>query len=52
LEEQEVRAPVLALVRQLFGEARLELGEEADYLEAIKLLERQAGAELRYRDHV
>ncbi|HEV8125831.1 MAG TPA: NAD(P)-dependent oxidoreductase [Gemmatimonadales bacterium] len=52
LAEQEVRAPILALVRQLFGEARLELGEEADYLEAIKLLERQAGAELRYKDHV
>jgi hypothetical protein len=40
---------VLALVRQLFAQARLEMGEEADYLEAIKLVEREAGVELRYR---
>lgn len=50
LDEQGVRAPVLALVRQLFAQARLEMGEEADYLEAIKLVEREAGVELRYKE--
>lgn len=51
LGEVAVDGPVLELVRELFRQARLELGEEADYLEAIKLIERQAGIELRSGDH-
>jgi 3-hydroxyisobutyrate dehydrogenase len=47
LREVQVDGPVIALVRELFRAARQELGEEADYLEAIKLIERQAGTELR-----
>jgi 3-hydroxyisobutyrate dehydrogenase len=47
LRDVEVDGPVIALVRELFRVARQELGEEADYLEAIKLVERQAGIELR-----
>jgi 3-hydroxyisobutyrate dehydrogenase len=47
LEETGVRGPVLHLVGELFQRARAELGEAADYLEAIKLVERQAGVEIR-----
>jgi 3-hydroxyisobutyrate dehydrogenase len=42
-----VPGPVIDLAGRLFSEARAELGEEADYLEAIKLIERQAGVEIR-----
>jgi hypothetical protein len=38
---------VLHLVSELFRLARAELGEEADYLEAIRLQEMQAGVEIR-----
>jgi len=47
LESQGVASPVLHLVGELFRAARAALGEEADYLEAIRLQERQAGAEIR-----
>jgi 3-hydroxyisobutyrate dehydrogenase len=47
LREVEVDGPVIEIVRQLFRTARAELGEEADYLEAIKLVERQAATLLR-----
>jgi 3-hydroxyisobutyrate dehydrogenase len=41
--------PILDLAGRLFSEARAALGEEADYLEAIKLIERAAGVEIRDR---
>ncbi|HEU4648191.1 MAG TPA: NAD(P)-dependent oxidoreductase [Gemmatimonadales bacterium] len=47
LAETGVRAPVLDVVGEVFRRARAELGEEADYLEAIKLIERQAGVAIR-----
>jgi 3-hydroxyisobutyrate dehydrogenase len=47
LEEAGVRGPVLHRVSELLHQARTELGEEADYLEAIKLNEREAGVEIR-----
>jgi 3-hydroxyisobutyrate dehydrogenase len=47
LESQGVEAPVLHLVADLFRAARARLGEDADYLEAIRLQERQAGVEIR-----
>lgn len=47
LRDVQVEGPVINLVRELFRTGRSELGEEADYLEAIKLIERQAGTELR-----
>jgi 3-hydroxyisobutyrate dehydrogenase len=47
LESQGVASPVLHLVSELFRQARATLGEDADYLEAIRLQERQAGAEIR-----
>ena len=47
LGEVDVHGPVIQLVRELLRGARHDLGEEADYLESIKLIERQAGTELR-----
>ena len=47
LREVAVDGPVIHLTRELLRAARQELGEDADYLEAIKLIERQAGIELR-----
>jgi len=47
LRETGVEGPVLELAATLFHRARAALGEQADYLEAIRLTERQAGVELR-----
>jgi 3-hydroxyisobutyrate dehydrogenase len=47
LAEAGVRGPMLDLAGELFSAARTELGEDADYLEAIKLIERRAGVEIR-----
>jgi 3-hydroxyisobutyrate dehydrogenase len=47
LERQDVASPVLHLVSDLFRRARAELGEDADYLEAIRLQERRTGVEIR-----
>jgi hypothetical protein len=38
---------MLDLAGQLLPAASAELGSEADYLEAIKLVEREAGVEIR-----
>jgi 3-hydroxyisobutyrate dehydrogenase len=47
LRETGVEAPVLDLTGELLSRARAALGEAADYLEAIRLIEDQAGVELR-----
>ncbi len=47
LDAQGIPAPVLHRVGALLAEARKELGEEADYLEAIRLQERRTGIEIR-----
>jgi 3-hydroxyisobutyrate dehydrogenase len=47
VEETGVPAPLLHLVGELFQQARGVLGEEADHLEAIRLIERDAGVEIR-----
>jgi 3-hydroxyisobutyrate dehydrogenase len=47
LRETGVEGPVIDLAGDLFDHARAVLGEAADYLEAIRLVERQAGVELR-----
>jgi 3-hydroxyisobutyrate dehydrogenase len=47
LRETGVAGPVIELAGELFGRARAALGESADYLEAIRLIESQAGAEIR-----
>lgn len=46
LEQQGVSGPVLHLASALLGQARATLGEEADYLEPIRLIEQEAGVEL------
>lgn len=47
LRETGVEGPVLDLAGELFTRARTALGESADYLEAIRLIEAQAGAAIR-----
>jgi 3-hydroxyisobutyrate dehydrogenase len=47
LEETGVDGPVIGLAGELFGRARQALGEQADHVEAIRLIERQAGVEIR-----
>lgn len=44
---EALHAPLLDLVSGLLSEARQELGEEADHVEAIRVHERRAGVELR-----
>ena len=44
--EQRVPAPMLQLAAELFRAAHAELGEEADHVEAVKLVERWAGVEI------
>jgi 3-hydroxyisobutyrate dehydrogenase len=47
LEEQGIKSPLLHQVSALLNEARARLGESADYMEAIRLQEKDAGAEIR-----
>jgi 3-hydroxyisobutyrate dehydrogenase len=47
LRDTGVDGPLLDLAGTLFEAARVELGPDADYLEAIRLIERQAGVEIR-----
>jgi len=47
LDAQGVAGPVLHLTSALLGRARASLGEDADYLAPIQLIEREAGVELR-----
>lgn len=47
LRESGVEGPLLDQAGELMDRARAALGEEADYLEPIRLIERQAGAEIR-----
>jgi 3-hydroxyisobutyrate dehydrogenase len=45
--EVGVESPMLELAGELLGLARAELGETADHVEAIRLIERRAGVEIR-----
>ncbi|HEY7504396.1 MAG TPA: NAD(P)-dependent oxidoreductase [Gemmatimonadales bacterium] len=47
LRDAGVDAPLLDLTGELFARARAALGEAADHLEAIRLIEAQAGVEIR-----
>ena len=47
LRETGVEGPVIDLAGEVFGRARAALGESADHLEAIRLIESQAGVEIR-----
>ena len=46
-EETGVAAPLLGQAGELFARARAGLGEDADYLEMIRLVERESGVEIR-----
>src|SRR6476661_10254012 len=46
LAETGVAGPVFELTRSVLGQARVALGEAADYLDPIRLTEQQAGVEL------
>ncbi len=45
-EQTGTPADILALTSRLFSEAHAELGEEADHVEAIKVVEQRAGVEI------
>ncbi|MBA3889480.1 MAG: NAD(P)-dependent oxidoreductase [Gemmatimonadaceae bacterium] len=45
--EHDVPAPMLQLAADLMTSAHRELGEEADHVEAVKLVERRANVEIR-----
>jgi 3-hydroxyisobutyrate dehydrogenase-like beta-hydroxyacid dehydrogenase len=45
--ETGVDTPVLGAARDALHRARTLLGEDADYLEAIRLIEQESGTELR-----
>lgn len=47
LRETGVDGPMIALAGELFARARTALGESADHLEAVRLIEREAGVEIR-----
>jgi 3-hydroxyisobutyrate dehydrogenase len=47
LEEQGIKSPLLHQASQLLHAARDRLGEGGDYMEAIRLQEQDAGAEIR-----
>jgi 3-hydroxyisobutyrate dehydrogenase len=47
--DQRVAAPLLQLTAELFRLAHQALGEEADHVEAVKVLERWAGVEIERR---
>jgi 3-hydroxyisobutyrate dehydrogenase len=47
LEDTGVDGALLRRTRELFREARRALGEQSDYLEAIRMVERDAGVEIR-----
>jgi 3-hydroxyisobutyrate dehydrogenase len=45
----DVRAPLISLAAERFHEAREKLGEEADHVEAVKMIEEENGIEIRGR---
>lgn len=47
LREQRVPSAVTQVVAELFRQARIELGEEVDHVEVVKLLEQWAGTAIR-----
>ena len=47
VRESGVDAPVLELTGSLLSRARMALGEDADHVETIRLIEQEAGAQIR-----
>lgn len=46
-EDLEVKTPLIALAADRFHEAREKLGEQADHVEAVKMVEQENGIEIR-----
>src|SRR5437763_4383710 len=46
-EDLEAKAPIIALTAERFHEAREELGDTADHVEAVKIVEEENGVELK-----
>jgi 3-hydroxyisobutyrate dehydrogenase len=47
LREQNVPSPMIQLAAELFAAAHAELGDDADHVEAVKVVERTGGAEIK-----
>jgi 3-hydroxyisobutyrate dehydrogenase len=47
LEGEKAPSPLLRLTREVYEMAKRELGPEADHVEALRLLERWSGREIR-----
>ena len=47
MKQLGIEGEILDLAGQILAGARAALGEDADYLEAIRLLEQEAGVEIR-----
>ncbi|MEE8360923.1 MAG: NAD-binding protein, partial [Gemmatimonadales bacterium] len=47
IDDAGLEARLLRTVSALVSEARTELGEEADHVEVVKVVEQEAGVELR-----
>jgi 3-hydroxyisobutyrate dehydrogenase len=45
--EQKVPSPLLQVTSELFRAARIALGEDADHVEAVKIVEQWANVEIR-----
>ena len=46
-DDLHARAPVISLTAERFHEAREKLGESADHVEAVKMVEEENGVELK-----
>jgi 3-hydroxyisobutyrate dehydrogenase-like beta-hydroxyacid dehydrogenase len=46
-EDLHARTPVISLAAKRFHEAREMLGEQADHVEAVKMVEQENGIEIR-----
>jgi 3-hydroxyisobutyrate dehydrogenase len=47
LRQTRVASEAIVMAKRVFGEARKELSEEADHVELVKVIERQAGVEIK-----
>jgi 3-hydroxyisobutyrate dehydrogenase len=46
VEENGLESPFIELAAQLFREAHSELGEDADHVEAVRVIEQRAGVRI------
>jgi 3-hydroxyisobutyrate dehydrogenase len=46
-QDLEIRTPIIALAAERFHQAREKLGDQADHVEAVKLVEQENGVEIR-----